>query len=121
MRNTLLCTAAVAVLAWSAPALAQSPQSGAVNPPKASTGAAANTTATASGLSVGLMVKDSAGAKVGKLTHLTTDAAGKQMATISMGAHDVVVEADKLTAKDGVATVSMTQAELKSMTKKPKS
>lgn len=117
MRNLLLCTAAVAALAWNAQALAQP---GAVNPPRAGTGTAANTTATASGLTVGLTVKDSSGATVGRLADLKADASGKQMATIRMGADDVVVEADKLTAEDGGATVSLTQAELKSMAKKPK-
>ena len=120
MRNLLLCTAAVAALAWNAQALAQPSKPGAVNPPRAGTGTAANATATASGLSVGLTVKDSSGATVGRLAGLKTDASGKQMATIRMGADDVVVEADKLTAEDGAATVSLTQAELKSMTKRPK-
>jgi hypothetical protein len=45
--------------------LALSSQPGAVNPPKAGTGAAANTAANASGLAVGLTVKDSAGATIG--------------------------------------------------------
>ena len=121
MRKLILSTVALAAVAGSASALAQPPASGAVNPPAATTGLPANTTATTSGLKVGLSVKDAAGATVGKLTDLKTDASGKLMATITMGADTVAVEADKLTAKDGAATVSLTQAELKDMAKKPES
>jgi hypothetical protein len=119
MRKLVLCTLTAAAMAWSAPALAQA-GSTAVNPP-AATGSTTNTTATAGGLKVGLSVKDSAGASVGTLTALETDASGKRWATIRTGADDVSVEADKLMAKDGAATVNMTQAQLKSMAKKPKS
>ena len=118
MRNLLLGSLSIAVLAWSGHALAYDAQP--VNPP-AATGAPADTTAMAGDLKVGLSVKDSAGVTVGRLTELKRDAAGKRMATISMGADTVTVEADKLTAKEGAATVSLTQAELKSMAKKPRS
>jgi hypothetical protein len=121
MRNVFLCTAAVAAMAWSAQALAQAPQSGAVNPPKASTGSAANTTAMASALTVGLTVKDSTGATVGKLIALKTDASGKEMATIHMGTHDVSIGADRLKVKDGAAVADATKTELQTMAKKPKS
>jgi hypothetical protein len=121
MRKLVLCSIAVAAVAWSAPAAAQTPKPGTVNPPAADTGSTANTTATAGGLAVGLSVKDSTGATVGKLTSLKTDATGKRMATISMGGDTVSVDADKLRAKDGAATVSLTQAQLKAMAKKPRS
>jgi hypothetical protein len=121
MRNVFLYTATVAAIAWSAQGLAQAAQPGAVNPPAASTGSATNATAKVSQLSVGLMVKDSSGATIGKLTHLKTDAGGKQTATIRMGAGDVSVGADRLTVKDGAAVVNATQAELQTMAKKPKS
>lgn len=48
-----------------------------------------------------------------------TDANGRRWATIRMGADDVTVEADKLTAKDGAAMVNMTQAQLNGLAKKP--
>jgi hypothetical protein len=121
MRNILLCTAAIATMAWSGQAVAQVSKPGAVNPPTAATGSAANTTASASGLSVGLSVKDSSGATIGKLTDLKTDASGKEMATIRMGANDVSVGADRLKVKNGAAVVNATKSELKSMAKKPKS
>lgn len=120
MRKLVLCTLTAAATAWSAPALAQTPGAAAVNPP-AATGATTNTTAMAGDLKTGLAVKDSAGVSVGTLTDLKTDASGKRWATIRMGADDVSVEADKLTAKDGAASVSMTQAQLKGLAKKPKS
>jgi hypothetical protein len=120
MRKLVLCSLTAAAMAWGAPALAQGSGSTAVNPP-AATGSPANTTAMAGDLKTGLSVKDSTGASVGTLTSLKTDASGKRWATIRIGADDVSVEADKLTAKDGAATVNMTQAQLKSMAKKPKS
>lgn len=121
MRNVFLCTAAIAAMAWSPQALAQVAKPGAVNPPAASTGLAANATAKVSQLTVGLAVKDSTGATVGKLTDLKTDASGKQMATIRMGANDVSIGADRLKVKDGAAVADATKAELKTMAKKPKS
>jgi len=121
MRNVFLCTTVIAAVAWSAQGLAQAGQPGAVNPVGAATGSAANATAKVSQLSVGLSVKDSTGAIVGKLTDLKTDASGKQMATIRMGAHDVSIGADRLKVKDGAAVADATKTELQSMTKKPKS
>lgn len=120
MRKLALCTLTAVAAAWGAQALAQSSGSTAVNPP-AATGSTTNTTATAGDLKTGLSVKDSAGASVGTLTGLKTDASGKRWATIRIGSDDVSIEADKLTAKDGAATVNMTQAELKGLAKKPKS
>ena len=119
MRKLAVCTLTAAAMAWGGQALAQA-GSTAANPP-AATGVTTNTTAMAGGLKVGLSVKDSAGAAVGTLTDLKTDASGKRWATIRMGTDDVSVEADKLTAMDGAATVNMTQAQLKGMVKKPKS
>ena len=121
MRNVFLCTTAIAAIAWSALGSAQAGQPGAVNPPAASTGSASNATAKVSQLSIGLSVKDSTGATVGKLTDLKTDASGKQMATIRMGAHDVSIGADRLKVKDGAAVADATKTELQSMAKKPKS
>jgi hypothetical protein len=117
MRNVLLCAAFAVAAVGSTQALAAQP--GAVNPPVASTGSATDTTAT-SGLKVGLSVKDSTGATIGHLTELKADATGKKMATIHMGADNVSIEADRLTVKDGAATVNATKAELQGMAKKPK-
>lgn len=119
MRTVLFCAVLAVATAASAQALAQDQKSGSVNPPAASTGAAADTTAT-SGLKVGLAVKDSAGATIGHLTALKADAAGKQMATIHTDAGKVEVAADRLTVKDGAAAIDATKAEVEGMAKKPK-
>ena len=119
MRKLMICTLSMAGMAWSAAALAQTGKT-AVNPP-AATGATSDTTTTSGGLKAGLSVKDSAGVAVGTLSELKTDASGKRWATIRVGADDVSVEADKVKAKDGAATVDMTQAQLKGLVKKPKS
>ena len=85
----------------------------------ASVGASANTSASAAvNLSTGMSVKDSTGAIIGEVTDLKTDASGKKVATIKMGADTFAVETGRLGVQDGAATVNATQAELEAMLKK---
>ncbi|MEO8113011.1 MAG: hypothetical protein ABI655_01430 [Phenylobacterium sp.] len=85
----------------------------------AAVGANANASATASVISVGLAVKDNTGVTVGQVTGLKTDASGKQLATIKMGADSFTVEISKLALGEEAATINATQAQLKAMLKKP--
>jgi hypothetical protein len=82
----------------------------------ASTGAAANTNATAGAptqpLAAGMTVKDNTGAAIGQVAKLDTDAAGKTMATIKMGADSFQVPAANLATADGAATINLTQAQI---------
>lgn len=115
MRSILTLGAAALALAVAAPAFAQDTEA-ATPPAAASKGADAS--ATAATLAVGASVKDKTGATIGTVTEVKPDAAGKQVATIKMGADSFAVETDKLSVADGSATINATQAELKSMLKK---
>ena len=84
--------------------------------PTAATGAAANTNATAGAptqaLSSGMTVKDNTGASIGQVAKLDTDASGKTMATIKMGADSFQVPAANLATANGAATINLTQAQI---------
>jgi len=124
MWNLFLSTAASVALAWSAHAPPATPNADPSTPPAATsaapTGVGVNAAASAADLSVGLSVKDSAGVAIGQITDLKTDAAGKRVATIKMGASSFKVEADRLAVENGAATVNATEAQLRDMLKKPK-
>lgn len=143
MRSILTLGAAALALSVAAPAFAQdtesqqpatssaSPSAGpAAGAPSSSMGsssssmsgsaasAGADASATAATLAVGATVKDNTGASIGTVTDVKPDAAGKQVATIKMGADTFAVETDKLAIADGSATINATQAELKAMLQK---
>jgi hypothetical protein len=90
----------------------------AVNPPTAaappSTGAAA-APAPPAPVKVGLPVKDKNGKSIGKVTEVKTDASGKTVAMIRMGADEFGVNASTLAVDNGVATINATKADLDSM------
>ena len=136
MRKVLILTAAAVLLgaagqaaAQAAPpageAAPQAPAPGSAAAPEkgdqAPTGAGANTSATAPGLSVGQSVKDNTGAVVGQITDLKADASGSQMATVKMGEDSFTVAASSLAVQNGSAVINLTQAQLQSMVHKPKS
>jgi len=123
MRSILtLGAAALALAITSAPAMAQGaaqPDDATTAPAEESSPAAASPTGTDASatapLAVGATVKDKTGASIGEVTAVKPDAAGKQVATIKMGADSFAVETDKLAVADGSATINATQAELKAM------
>jgi hypothetical protein len=82
--------------------------------PPAATGAAANTNATAptTPLSTGLTVKDNTGLAIGQISDVKTDASGKSMATIKMGANSFQVPAANLAVANGAATINLTKAQI---------
>jgi hypothetical protein len=90
------------------------PSKAPANPP-AATGPGANSSATVSGLSVGMPVKDNTGATIGEIASLGADASGAQTAVIKMGADQFQVQTDKLGASAGVATINLTQAQIATM------
>jgi hypothetical protein len=108
----------------SAPSTSTTPPAGAAGTARtgattgnaAATGAAANTNATAGAptqpLAAGMTVKDNTGAAIGQVAKLDTDAAGKTMATIKMGADSFQVPAANLATADGAATINLTQAQI---------
>jgi sporulation protein YlmC with PRC-barrel domain len=126
MRSILTLGAAALALSVAAPAFAQDTEAqqpaASSSAPSSSSGSAmgsgADASATASTLAVGATVKDNTGASIGTVTDVKADAAGKQVATIKMGADTFAVETDKLAIADGSATINATQAELKAMLQK---
>lgn len=102
----------------SAPSTSTTPPAGAASATgkAAATGAAANTNATAGAptqpLAAGMTVKDNTGAAIGQVAKLDTDAAGKTMATIKMGADSFQVPAANLATANGAATINLTQAQI---------
>ena len=71
-------------------------------------------------VTAGLPVKDKSGATIGSVTNVQTDAAGKKVATIKMGADTFAVDASALAVDHGAAVINASQAELKSMMPKGK-
>lgn len=123
MRSILTLGAAALALSVAAPAFAQDteaqqPAASSSAPSGSAMGSGADASATASTLAVGATVKDNTGASIGTVTDVKADAAGKQVATIKMGADTFAVETDKLAIADGSATINATQAELKAMLQK---
>lgn len=94
------------------PSNPQSPPAAAT--PPATTGAAANTNATAPAtpVSAGLTVKDNTGLAIGQISDVKTDASGKSMATIKMGANSFQVPAANLSVANGAATINLTKAQI---------
>ncbi len=135
MLKTLLCCTAAFALGASSMALAKTPPASSSTtdpnasapakgdtstPPAtsssgASTGASTDTSASAkptAPLSVGMTVKDSAGAEVGKVVDLKADASGTQMATIQMGTDKFAVAATSIGVQNGAGVINLTKADL---------
>jgi hypothetical protein len=116
MTRTLLCLTAVAALAAvAAPALAQTPPAAAASTP--STPPPPSMGAPGEGLSATMPVNDNAGVKIGSITELKPDAAGKSMATITMPEGSFSVDAKALVVMNGAAVINMTQAQLQAQVK----
>lgn len=105
------------------PATPATPPATAATPAPAAPATPAAATATpapiAPAVAVGLAVKDNTGAEIGRIAQLKTDAAGKQLATIAMGADTFAVDTSSLAVDDGVATINLTAAQIQAMIKKP--
>jgi hypothetical protein len=84
----------------------------------ASSGAASGPSASASPVAVGQAVKDKTGATIGKVSDVKTEADGKTVATIQMGADTFAVDTSALAVDKGSAVINATQAEIKGMMKK---
>jgi hypothetical protein len=69
-------------------------------------------------VTMGMDVKDNTGAKIGTVSDVKTDASGKQMATINMGADSFQVDTSRLAVEGGAATVNATADEIRQMLKK---
>jgi hypothetical protein len=140
MTHRLLAAAAALALMGAGPALAQmqstppapagtspdqaAPPAGQSSAPSSSpdtssapTGSAADTSGTASAgasLTKGMTVKDSAGATVGKITAVSADQSGGQVATIKMDADSFTMTAQQLQVQNGVAVASVSKADIQS-------
>ena len=114
---TLGAAAFAAALAGSAFAQSSDPAAPPTGAAPSSAGAAASSSAGAA-VSAGQVVKDKTGAPIGKVTDVKADAAGKQVATIQMGADVFAVDTAALAVDNGAATINATQAEIKGMMKK---
>jgi len=83
-----------------------------------STSAAPSTAPSASAsatVTAGLPVKDKAGVAIGQIADVKTDASGKRIATIHMGADSFAVDTAALAVDNGTATINATQAQIKAM------
>jgi hypothetical protein len=81
----------------------------------AATGSSADTSGTASAgapLAKGMTVKDNAGATIGKITAVSADQAGGQVATVKMGADSFTMTASQLQVQKGVAMASISKADI---------
>lgn len=114
MRSILTFGAAALALSLAAPAFAQDQ----TQAPPAASAQGSDASAAAATLAVGATVKDKTGATIGSVSAVKPDAAGKQVATIKMGADSFTVDTDKLAVADGSATINATADELKAMLKK---
>jgi hypothetical protein len=83
--------------------------------PDPSTSSAAPATAAGGAVTAGLPVKDKNGATIGSVADVKTDASGKKVATIRMGADSFAVDTSALVVDNGAAVINATQAEIKSM------
>ena len=120
MRTLATLGAAAFAVAFATSASAQMSDS-AAPPSAAASSSAASPSASASGgasVAAGQVVKDKTGAPIGKVTEVKPDAAGKQVATIQMGADVFAVDTAALAVDNGAATINATQAEIKGMMKK---
>jgi hypothetical protein len=95
-------------IALAQPASADQPAAAPASPPSA----AAATAATE--LAPGLPVKDKNGKPIGKVSEVKTDASGKTIATIRMGADSFGVNASALAVDNGAATLNFTKSEINS-------
>src|SRR5262249_7250540 len=95
-------------------------RSGASSSTKRSYGATSPSTSAAAPLTAGLPVKDKNGATIGSVADVKTDASGKKVATIKMGADSFAVDASALAVDNGSAMINATQDEIKKMLPKAK-
>jgi hypothetical protein len=114
---TLGAAAFATALAGSASAQSSDPAAPPTGAAPSSADASASSSAGAA-VSAGQVVKDKTGAPIGKVTDVKPDAAGKQVATIQMGADTFAVDTSALAVDNGAATINATQAEIKGMMKK---
>ena len=105
-----------AALAFAVPAVAAAQ---AADPAAAGSATTAATSAPAA-VTSGLTVKDKTGVAIGQVTDVKADGAGKQVATIKMGADSFAVDTASLAVDNGAATINATQAEIKAMLPKKK-
>lgn len=87
-------------------------------PPSTSEAPSAAASGANASVTTGMDVKDNTGAKIGTVSDVKTDASGKQMATINMGADSFQVDTSRLAVEDGSATVNATADEIRQMLKK---
>jgi hypothetical protein len=111
---------AAALFAIPTIALAQSmgaEQPGASMPPTSSGGSygAGASMSTGGAVTPGLPVTDKTGAKIGSVADVKTDASGKKVATIKMGADTFAVDTSALAVENGSAKINASQAEIRSM------
>ena len=115
MRSMPFLGAAALALAIPAVALAQSAGTPAPDAAPGAAPATASETAPGAAVTAGLPVKDKTGAPIGTVADVKTDASGKKVATIRMGADTFAVDTAALAVDKGAATINATQAELKAM------
>ena len=80
----------------------------------AAPGAAPSPAAAAASVTAGLPVKDKDGKPIGKVTDVKTQANGKTVAMIKMGADSFGVDASALAVDNGAATLNFSKSELDS-------
>ena len=102
-----------ALLAIPTIAMAQAPGSSqeSATPPAAPSAEAAATPAVAT-VTAGMPVVDKDGKPIGKVAKIETDASGKAMATIKMGADSFAVNTSALAMDNGAAKLNFTKAQL---------
>ena len=112
----LTCAALAAACAMAVPAFAQQPPTSSTPAAPAPTPApSAGASASDASVRAGMSLIDSTGAAVGRITGVSADAAGAQVATVEMGAETFTVATSKLAVRGKVATINATGAELKTM------
>jgi hypothetical protein len=129
----LILLTAAALLAVPTIALAQGMGMGADQPMSPSSGSysgsyragasaapTAPSTGAAASLAAGLPVKDKTGMTIGSVTDVKTDASGKKVAMIKMGADNFAVDASALAVENGAATINATRSEISTMLGKAK-
>ena len=114
MIRALICGSALALAAGFA-VQAQEPASKPADPPDASASAAAPAK-----LKTGMMVKDSAGATVGKIASVGDASDASAKVALEVDGKTVDVPASTLSIKGGSAVSTQTKAEIKAAESKPK-
>ena len=118
MRLTMTFGAAALALAFALPAAAETAGAAVSDTTSAAPAAASTAAAPTAAVTTGLAVKDKTGVTIGKVTDVKTDAAGKSVATIQMGADTFAVDTSAVAVDNGSVVVNASQAEIKNMMKK---